>query len=258
MANADETARVDPQASIADDVEIGPYSIIGPDVSIGAGSRVGGHVVISGHVTIGRDNEISQFASIGAPPQHRGYNDEPTRVEIGDGNTIREFCSIHRGTTFDDGLTAIGDHNMLMAYVHVAHDCKLENRITMANGASLAGHVHVGSNVVFGGFALVHQFCRIGRYAFLGHSLGVLMDVPPFVRCAGYSASPYGINAVALRRNGFDKADVAEIKRIYKLIYRSKLRLSEARERMLAESDHQDLAQEFEQFLAGSQRGIVR
>lgn len=258
MARVDETARVDSQASIADDVEIGPYSIIGPNVSIGSGTRIGSHVVVSEHTTIGRDNEISQFASVGAPPQHRGYNDEPTRVEIGDGNIIREFCSIHRGTTFDDGVTVIGNHNMLMAYVHVAHDCKLDNRITMANGASLAGHVHVGSNVVFGGFALVHQFCRIGRYAFLGHSLGVLMDVPPFVRCAGYSASPYGINAVALRRNGFDRTDVSEIKRIYKLIYRSKLRLAEARERIVGESNNQELAQEFEHFLSNSQRGIVR
>lgn len=258
MPEVDETARVDPQAELADDVRIGPYSIIGPNVRIGAGTRIGPHVVISGHTSIGQNNEIAQFASIGEAPQHRGYQGEPTRVDIGDGNIIREFCSIHRGTTFDEGVTVLGDNNLIMAYVHVAHDCMLADRITMANGASVAGHVRVGSGVVFGGFALVHQFCRIGRFAFLGHSAGVLKDVPPFVRVAGYSAKPFGLNTVALRRSGFDDADVAEVKRVYKLIYRSKLRLAEARERLAGDAGGTEIAAEIARFLAESQRGIIR
>lgn len=258
MPEVDDTARIDPQAKLAADVQVGAYSIIGPNVSIGAGTRIGPHVVISGHTSIGRNNEICQFASVGEVPQHRGYQGEPTRVEIGDGNVIREFCSIHRGTTFDQGVTVLGDNNLLMAYVHVAHDCMLADRITMANGASVAGHVRVGSGVVFGGFALVHQFCRVGRFAFLGHSTGVLKDVPPFVRCAGYSAKPYGLNTLALRRSGFDDTDVAEVKRIYKLIYRSKLRLADARERLTDDAGGTELAQEVARFLADSQRGIIR
>lgn len=258
MPTVDQTARIDPDARIADDVEVGPYSIIGPNVHIDAGTRVGPHVVISGHTGIGRDNQICQFASIGEAPQHRAYQGEPTRVEIGNGNTIREFCSIHRGTTFDQSVTSIGDHNMLMAYVHVAHDCMLGDHITMANGASVAGHVRVGSGVVFGGFSLVHQYCRIGRFAFLGHSCGVLKDVPPFVRCAGYSAKPYGINSVALRHSGFDDADVAEVKRVYKLVYRSRLRLSDARERLAQAGDEAAIAHEFARFLADSRRGVIR
>lgn len=258
MPRIDETARIDPEARLAEDVEVGPYSIIGPNVSIDAGTRIGPHVVISGHTSIGRDNQICQFASIGEAPQHRAYQGEPTRVEIGDGNMIREFCSIHRGTTFDEGVTVIGDQNMLMAYVHVAHDCMLGDHITMANGASVAGHVRVGSGVVFGGFSLVHQYCRIGRFAFLGHSSGVLKDVPPFVRCAGYAAKPYGINSLALRRGGFDNADLAEVKRIYKLIYRSKLRLTDAREQLSDGTGNTEIAQEFARFLADSRRGIIR
>lgn len=258
MPEIDASARIDPEADLADDVRVGPYSIIGPNVRIGPGTQIGPHVVISGHTTIGRDNQICQFASIGEAPQHRAYKGEPTRVEIGDGNLIREFCSIHRGTTFDDGVTVLGNNNLLMAYVHVAHDCVLEDGITMANGASVAGHVRVGSGVVFGGFALVHQFCRVGRFAFLGHSAGVLKDVPPFVRCAGYLAKPYGINSLALRRAGFDNAGVAEVKRVYKLIYRSKLRLTEARERLAKGEDSSEIAQEVARFLTDTKRGIIR
>lgn len=258
MPEIDATAQVDSRAELAGDVQVGPYSIIGPDVSIDAGSRIGPHVVISGHTQIGRNNQVSQFASIGEAPQHRGYNGEPTRVEIGDGNMIREFCSIHRGTTFDEGVTFLGNNNLLMAYVHVAHDCAFADGITMANGASAAGHVRVGSGVVFGGFALVHQFCRIGRLAFLGHSSGVHKDVPPFVRCAGYLAKPYGLNSLALRRGGFEAADVAEVKRVYKVIYRSKLRLAQAREKLASEANGSDIVEEVAQFLSDSQRGIIR
>lgn len=257
MSGIDASACIDPSACLAEDVTVGPYSVVGPEVSVGAGTRIGPHVVLTGHTTIGRDNQIAQFASIGEAPQHRAYRGEPTRVEIGDGNVIREFCSIHRGTPFDDGVTTVGDNNMLMAYVHVAHDCRLADQITMANGASLAGHVHVGSGVVFGGFALVHQYCQVGRFAFLGHSSGAVKDVPPFMRCAGYSARPYGVNGVALRRNGFETADVAEIKRIYRLLYRSKLRMTEVQEQ-LAASGASVFAQEIAAFLAASRRGCIR
>jgi len=254
----DATARVDPDAKLADDVEIGSYSIIGPDVEIGPGCWIGPHVSITGHTRIGRDNAIHPFSSIGDAPQHRGYKGEPTRVEIGDRNVIREFCSIHRGTVLDQGVTVIGNDNMLMAYVHVAHDCALADRITMANGASLAGHVRVGTGVVFGGFSLVHQFCRVGRLAFLGHSAGVLKDVPPFVRCAGYSAKPHGLNSLGMRRSGFDAEGVATVKRIYKLLYRSGLRMVEARAELEKLAPEEPLAAEYLEFIDHTQRGIIR
>lgn len=253
----DESARVHPDARLAGDVEVGPYSIIGPDVEIGAGCRIGSHVVINGHTRIGRDNQFFQFTSIGEAPQHRAYQGEPTRVEIGDGNVFREFCTVHRGTTVDKGLTTIGNDNLLMAYCHIAHDCVLGDGIIIANGASLAGHVQIGDRCLFGGFALVHQFVRVGRLAFLGYSTGVTKDVPPFVRCADHVATPHGINSVGMRRAGYGD-DVAEVKRIYKLIYRSGLLLAEAKAQLAEEAGGSAVACEFLEFLEGSQRGIIR
>lgn len=258
MPKVDETARVASSARLAEDVEVGPYSIIGADVSIDSGTRVGPHAVINGPTSIGRDNRIFQFVSLGEEPQHRGYKGEPTRLEIGDGNTFREFCSVHRGTEFDRGVTRIGDHNLLMAYVHVAHDCHVSDHITMANGASLAGHVHVGDHCILGGFALVYQFVNVGRLAFLGYGSGVSHNVPAFVMCSGYPAHPHGINSVGMRRNGYSDDEVRAVKRAYKTLYRSKLRLEEARSRLSEVADGNPAVATMLNSLGGAKRGIIR
>lgn len=252
------SALIDPDAQLADDVTVGPFTTIGAHVEIGAGTWVGPNVVINGHTRIGRNNQIFQFSSIGEEPQHRVYKGEPTRVEIGDSNVFRENCTVHRGTMIDCGLTKIGSHNLLMAYVHIAHDCVLGDHIVMANGVSLAGHVLIEDHCLFGGFALVHQFCRVGRYAFLGHATGATRDVPPFVRCAGYTSKPYGINSVGMRRSGFEKDQIAQVKAAYKLIYRSNLRLSQAKEKLSELAVTQPHAGEFLAFMEGSKRGIIR
>lgn len=253
----DATARVHPDAKLGEGVSVGPYSIIGPDVEIGAGTRIDSHAVINGHTRIGRNNRVFQFTCIGEEPQHLAYKGEPTRVEIGDGNTFREFCTVHRGTMVDHGVTTIGHNNLLMAYCHIAHDCILGDNIIIANGASLAGHVQIGDRCLFGGFAMVHQFVRVGRMAFLAYATGVSKDVPPFVRCADHQSRPHGINVVGMKRAGFGD-DVNEVKRIYKLIYRSGLRLVEAREKLAQEAPDNPLSREFSEFLDGSQRGIIR
>lgn len=254
----DPTARVHDDARLADDVEVGPYSVIGADVEIGGGTRVGPHAVIRGPTRIGRDNRIFQFVSLGEEPQHRSYKGEPTRLEIGDRNVIREFCSLHRGTMLDRGVTSIGDDNLMMAYVHVAHDCVLGDGITMANGASLAGHVHIGDHCILGGFALVYQFVRVGTLAFLGYGSGVSHDVPAFVRCSGYPAKPHGINSVGMRRYGYGDDDVTAMKHAYRVLYRSKLRLEQARERLANDASHNAAVKVFLDSLDSSERGIIR
>ncbi len=254
----DPTAQVDPEAELADDVEVGAFSVIGPNVRIGPGTRVGPHAVISGHTTLGRDNQVFQFVSLGAEPQHRGYKGEPTRLEIGDRNVFREFCSVHRGTTIDQSVTVIGNDNLLMAYVHVAHDCVLGNGITMANGASLAGHVCMGDFCILGGFALVYQFRRIGTMSFLAYSSGVVHDVPAFTRCAGVPAVPHGINSVGMRRHGYSDDDVNAIKRAYRIVYRSKLRLEEAKEKLKQPAQDNAAVAVLLESLEQAQRGIIR
>lgn len=258
MAVIDPSARVDPGAQLADDVEVGAFSVIGPDVEIAAGTRIGPHVVISGHTRIGRDNRIFQFCSVGEEPQHRGYKGELTRVEIGDGNTIREFCSIHRGTLFDEGVTRIGHHNLLMAYVHIAHDCVLGDGITMANGASLAGHVNLADHCILAGFAMVHQFTQVGTLAYLGYSTGVTRDVPAFVRCSGYTAQPHGINSVGMRRRGYTEEDVRSVKQAYRTVYRAKLLFDTAREALAPLAEANPAADIFLASLNRSKRGIIR
>lgn len=255
----DPSARIDPDARIADDVEIGPYCVIGPGVELGPGCHIGPHVVIRGPTRIGRDNRIFQFASIGDAPQDKKYGGEATRLEIGDRNTIREFVTINRGTVQDQAVTRIGDDNWIMAYVHIAHDCVVGSRTIFANGASLAGHVHIGDDVVLGGFAMVYQFVHVGDHSLCGFSCGVHKDVPPFVTVAGYRAEPHGINAEGLRRRGFPAAEIQAIRRAYKIVYRSDLRLEDAIGRL------RELAEEFPRiavladFLArSSERGIVR
>lgn len=254
----DPTARIHPDACLADDVEVGAYSVIGAGVEIGGGTRIGPHAVIHGPTRMGRDNRVFQFVSLGEEPQHRGYKGEPTRLEVGDRNTFREFCSVHRGTMFDQGVTRIGNDNLMMAYVHIAHDCVLGDGITMANGASLAGHVTIGDHCILGGFALVYQFVRVGTLSFLGYGSGVSHDVPAFVRCSGYPAKPHGINSVGMRRHGYGDGDVTAMKHAYRLLYRSKLRLEEARERLANHASENAAVKVFVDSLDSSERGIIR
>ncbi|MEQ8208143.1 MAG: acyl-ACP--UDP-N-acetylglucosamine O-acyltransferase [Woeseia sp.] len=222
------TAIIAASAVIADDVQIGPYSIIGEQVAIGAGCRIGSHVVVNGPTRIGSDNRIYQFASIGDDPQDKKYAGEATRLEIGNGNTIREFCTISRGTVQDEGVTSIGDDNWIMAYVHIAHDCRVGSHTIFANNATLAGHVHVGDWVIMGGFSGIHQFCRVGAHAFLGMYSGANRDVPAYTMISGQPALPRGINSEGLRRRGFSSTQIGNIKKAYRLLYRQGLKLVDA------------------------------
>ena len=255
----DPRAVVDPSARLAPDVTVGPFSVIDAEVEIGAGTWIGPHVVIRGPTRIGRDNRIFQFASLGEMPQDKKYGGEPTRLEIGDRNTIREFVTINRGTVQDAGLTRLGDDNWIMAYVHIAHDCAVGNRTIFANGASLAGHVCVEDDVVLGGFALVYQFTRLGMHSFCGFACGVHRDVPPYVTVAGYRAEPFGINAEGLRRRDFADEEIQAIRRAYKAVYRANLRLEEAAEKvreMAKEWPRLHILADF--LVAPSRNGIVR
>lgn len=254
----DASAQVHPEAEIADDVQIGPFSVIGAHVKIGAGSRIGPHVVIDGHTTLGRNNTVSQFVSLGGEPQHRGYKGEPTELIIGDGNTFREYSSVHRGTMLDAGLTRIGNDNLLMAYTHVAHDCVLGNGITMANGASLAGHVHIGDHCILAGFALVYQFRHVGPLAFLAYCSGVVQDVPAFVRSAGSPAEPHGINSIGMRRHGYANDEIAAVKQAYRTLYRSKMRLADAKEAIREQAETSPAVATLLASLDNAQRGIIR
>ncbi len=255
----DASAIVDPAAEIADDATIGPYSVIGPDVRIGSGTWIGPHVVVKGPTRIGRDNRIFQFSSIGDAPQDKKYGAEDTFLEIGDRNTIRECCTINRGTEQDLGYTRIGNDNWIMAYVHIAHDCVLGDQVVMANGTSLAGHVRVGSHVGFGGFSLVHQFCRIGDHAYTGHSSHVTRDVLPYVLVAGVERTrPYGVNVVGLQRQGFTAEQIATIKSGYKILFRSGLTLEDARARLAEAASTQPVLQPMVDFLGDSVRSILR
>lgn len=222
------TALVDPGAELAVDVSIGPYSIVGAGVRIESGTVVGPHVVIRGPTRIGRDNRIFQFSSIGEDPQDKKYNGENTRLEIGDRNVIREYCTLHRGTAQDREVTTIGDDNLLMAYTHVAHDCVVSNHVIMANAASLAGHVIVEDHAILGGFSLVHQFCKIGKYSFSAMGSVISRDIPPYVMVGGRPTEPHGINGVGLERQGFGSEVIRQIRKAYKIIYKSGLKLDEA------------------------------
>ncbi len=239
-------------------MEVGAFTVIGPDVEVGEGTWIGPHVVLNGPTRIGRDNRIYQFAALGEAPQHKGYQGEPTQLLIGDGNTIREFVTCHRGTVQGRGETRIGDDNWLMAYCHIAHDCILGSHTLFANSASLAGHVDIGDHATLGGFALVHQFCRIGEYAFCGFGSGINRDVPPFVTVSGQMAVPHGINKVGLRRHGYSPERIRAIKRAYRIIYRQGLRLEEARRRLLDEMGDEPDVRILADFIGSSQRGLLR
>ena len=252
------SALVHPGAVLGANVSIGAYSIIGEHAEIGEGTRIGPHVVIEGRTRIGRDNRIFQFCSLGAVPQDKKYAGEPTRLEIGDGNTIREFCTFNCGTVQDARTTRIGSDNWIMAYVHVAHDCQVGNHTIFANAASIAGHVHVGDYAVLGGFTGVHQFVLIGAHSMTAGATLLLQDLPPYVMAAGNAAKPFGINAEGLKRRGFGDDQITEIRRAYKTLYRSGLTLEEAKAAIAAQAAKSPALKVLADFLGRSTRGIVR
>ena len=256
--NIHPTAIVDSKAELADDVKIGAFSIIGPDVKIDTGTTIGPHVVINGHTAIGKHNTVFQFSSLGEAPQDKKYQGEPTKLQIGDYNTIREFCTFNRGTTQDNGVTKIGNHNWIMAYVHIAHDCHVHNNTILANNSSLAGHVDLYDHAILGGFTLIHQFCKIGEHVITAVGSVVFKDIPPYVTASGYDANPHGINSEGLKRRGFSAESISNIKRAYKILYRQSLTLEEAK---IALSEQALAAPELNllvEFLAQSTRGIIR
>lgn len=252
------TAIVDPQAEIDSSVEVGAYSIIEAGVRIDAGTKVGSHVVLQGPTTIGKNNQIFQYASLGAAPQDKKYAGEPTTLEIGDNNTIREFCTFNRGTSQDKGVTKIGNNNWVMAYVHIAHDCHIGNNTILANNSSLAGHVDMHDYAILGGFTLIHQFCKIGAHVITAVGSVIFKDIPPYVTAAGYDAKPHGINAEGLKRRGFSPESIMQIKRAYKALYRNGLSLEEAKQEiLLIQANCPELAI-LSEFLGMATRGIIR
>jgi len=254
----DPRAIVDPGARLGDKISIGAFSIIEADVEIGDGTWIGPHVIVRSGTRIGRNNRFFQFGSIGEDPQDKKYAGEPTRLEIGDGNTFRESCTLNRGTAQDQGVTRIGNDNWLMAYTHVAHDCRIGNETVLANNATLAGHVHVGDYAILGGFAGVHQFCRIGTHSFIGNNCGITRDVPPYVLVGGPPSAPRGINSEGLRRRGFTPEQLRNIRNAYRVVYRSELRLEEALARLSEVLDAQPELVPFVEFLKNSKRSIIR
>ena len=252
------TAIVHPAAKIAPGVEVGAFSLIGEHVAIREGSWIGPHVVLEGRISIGRRNRIYQFASIGGPPQDKKYGGEPTSVEIGDGNTIREYTTINRGTAQDAGVTRVGDHNWIMAYVHFAHDCQIGSHAIFANACQVAGHVQIGDWAILGATTLVHQFVKIGAHSFTAMGTFLQQDLPPYVTAAGNSAQPHGINSEGLRRRGFTPAAINGLKRAYRTLYRSSLSLEEAKAELRAQAEACAEVGLLLEFLAGSTRGIVR
>jgi UDP-N-acetylglucosamine acyltransferase len=265
MTRIHATAVVDSKAEIANDVEIGPYSIIGPNVKIGAGTKIGSHTIIEGYTSIGKENNFAHFASIGGAPQDMKYRGEPTKLMIGDRNTIREFTTIHTGTAQDEGITRIGNDNWIMAYVHIAHDCQVGNNTIFASNAQIAGHVHVEDWAILGGMSGVHQFVRIGQHAMLGGASALVQDIPPFVMAAGEKASPHGVNVEGLKRRGFTSETIAALRQAYKVLYKDGLSFEDAKveiQKMVAAhaadaATAEKLAQ-FHDFIAASTRGIIR
>ena len=252
------TAIVSDNATIADDVEIGAYSLIGDDVEIGRGTRVDSHVVINGPTRIGKNNHIYQFASIGDDPQDKKYAGQPTRLVIGDRNTIREFCTFSRGTAEDRGETVMGDDNWIMAYVHVAHDCVIGSNTIMANNTTLAGHVHVGDWVICGGFSGAHQFCKIGAHAFLGMYCGINRDVAAYTMVSGQPAVARGINSEGLKRRGFSAEQIRNIKNAYRITFRKGKRKDEAIDEIAELATTQPELELFLDSLRSSERGLTR
>ena len=252
------TAIIDPSARLAEGVRVGPYTIIGPDVEIGEGSVIHSHVVIKGPTTIGKNNEIYQFSTVGEDTPDLKYKGEPTRLEMGDHNVIREGVTIHRGTVQDRGVTIIGNHNLIMAYAHIGHDSVVGDHTIMVNNAALAGHVEVGDWAILSGYTLVHQFCKIGPHAFTGMGTAVGKDIPAYVTVNGSPAAPFGINSEGLKRRGFSAETISQIKKAYKIVYRQGYTVEEAVAQLTNMLDQCPEVQLLIDSIAGSKRGIVR
>jgi len=252
------TAIIDPSAELADDVRVGPYCVIGPGVQIDSGTSLASHVVVKGPTLIGKNNRIFQFASVGEDTQDMKYKGEPTRLEVGDNNIIREFCTLHRGTVQDKALTKIGSDNLFMAYSHVAHDCIVGNHVIMANAASIAGHVLVEDNAILGGFSLVHQFCKIGKHSFSAMGSVISRDIPPYVLVGGQPTKPHGINAVGLERKGFSQDTIRQIKKAYKIVFKSGLKLEDAIGALEEMAEETAEIHCLADFLKQTQRSILR
>jgi UDP-N-acetylglucosamine acyltransferase len=256
--NIHPTAQVAPDAELDENVEIGAYAVIGPGVVIGAHTRIGPHAILQGPARLGAHNEIFPFASIGSAPQDKKYKGEPTRLEVGDRNVIREFVTLNRGTTKDEGVTRIGDDNLFMAYSHVAHDCRVGSHCVFANTATLGGHVHVGDWVIMGGFSGVHQFCKIGAHAFIANNAAVTRDVPPYVMAVGQPAAAHSVNAEGLKRRGFTPQQIRNLRNAFRLLYRSGLKLADATAQLAAIAEEQPEVRAIVEFLPRSTRSIVR
>ena len=252
------TAVISPEAELATDVAVGAYTVIGPRVQIGKGTVIGPHVVIKGPTTLGAGNRIFQFASVGDDPQDKKYAGEDTRLVIGNANTIREYCSINRGTAQDGGVTSVGDDNWLMAYTHIAHDCQIGSHVIMSNNATLAGHVHIEDHAILSGFVAIHQFCRIGVHSFVGGQAGITRDVLPFMMVAGQPPEPRGINQEGLKRRGFTAEQVRNLREAYRILYRSGMRLVEAREQLAELATSQPEIKIIVDFMDRSERSILR
>ncbi|HEX4239934.1 MAG TPA: acyl-ACP--UDP-N-acetylglucosamine O-acyltransferase [Steroidobacteraceae bacterium] len=254
----DPRAVVSPQAQLAPDVEVGAYTIIGPDVTVGPGTWIGPHAVINGPTRIGGHNKIYQFASLGDAPQDKKYAGEPTRLEIGDRNVFRESVTVNRGTVHDKGVTRIGNDNLLMAYSHVAHDCQLGDKIVMSNVATLGGHVEIGDWVILGGLSAVHQHTKVGAHCFIANNAAVTRDVPPYVMAVGQPAEPHSVNSEGLKRRGFSSDEIQNIRRAYRVLYRSGLKLAQALEQLEQAAATQPELKPFIDFIKRSERSIVR
>lgn len=252
------TTIISPDARVAEDVQIGAYTVVGPQVEIAAGCEIGSHCVLKGPTTLGPANRIYSFASIGDDPQDKKFAGEDTRLEIGAGNTIREFCTINRGTTQDEGVTSIGDDNWIMAYAHIAHDCRLGSHIIMANGSTLGGHVTVDDYAMLSAFAAIHQFCRVGAHSFVGAYGGIGKDIPPYVLVFGQPPAPRGINSEGLQRRGFTADQIRNLKEAYRILYRSEVRVAEARDQLAELESEQPELRILVEFIDKSERGLIR
>ena len=252
------TASIALDAELADGVEVGAYAVIGAGVVIGANTIVGPHAVVQGPTRIGADNRIFQFASVGSAPQDKKYAGEPTRLEIGDRNLIRECVTLNRGTVQDQGVTSIGDDNLFMAYAHVAHDCRIGSRCVLANNATLGGHVELGDWVIMGGLSAIHQFCKVGAHAFIANNAAVTRDVPPFVMAVGQPAAAHSVNAEGLKRRGFTPEQIRNIRQAFRVLYRSGLKLADAAAQLGVLAEEQPELRAIVEFLPRSTRSIVR
>jgi UDP-N-acetylglucosamine acyltransferase len=258
MARIDPRAVISPKAQLADDVEVGAFAVIGDDVVLGPRCWIGPHAVVNGPTTMGEDNRVFQFASLGDAPQDKKYRGEPTRLEIGDRNIFREYCTVNRGTVTGNGVTRVGDDNMLLAYTHVGHDCTLGNKIVLSNLVMLGGHVELGDWVIMSGYAGAHQFSKIGAHAFIGNNTAVTRDVPPYVLAAGHPAEPRAINSEGLKRRGFTAGQIRNIKNAYRVLYRSDLKLEDAVVKLKAMAAEHEELRIFVDFIGKSTRSLVR